>query len=302
MLSSRRRLVSMHHLRLGLAAAVALCLAAPISASAATTRYASPTGGTAPCLQTSPCSLENALSNAEGLANGDTVLLAPGTYHPIAQLNVFRVNVTISGEPGKAPPLIEAGGERGLLDQNVATIRDLRIYSSSTTTYGLVLTRTGTVVERVESTGEAAQACAFNDLTVRDTLCATTALGGAALTSTLSAGVPIIQELNLFNVTAIGAFGIDVVTNESATIKVDAVNTIFHGSESDVGAESQAPPTSNVEIELSHSNFATIAAAGARWSRCRTKTATRKRRPPLSMQPAATTARRKVRRRGSPAT
>jgi hypothetical protein len=265
MLSSARRLVSTRHLRLALAAAVVLCLATPLSASAASTRYASPTGtGTSPCLQTEPCSIENALSNAEGLANGDTVLLAPGTYHPIAQLNVFRVNVTISGEPGKASPLIEAGGERGLLDQNVATIRDLRIHSSSTTTYGLVLTRTGTVVERVESTGEAAQACAFNDLTVRDTLCATTASGGAALTSTFSVGVPIIQELNLFNVTAIGAFGIEVVTNESATVKVKAVNTIAQGSTLDVSAESLEPPNSNVELELSHSNFATVGASGGR--------------------------------------
>lgn len=264
MSSSARRLVSTSRLRFALVATVALCCVAPTAASAAT-RYASPTGaGASPCLATAPCSIETALDNSgsEGLANGDTVLLAPGTYHPSGQLNVFRLNVTISGEPGRAPPLIEAGGERGLLDQNVATIRDLRIHSPSTTTYGLVLTRTGTVVERVESTGAAAQACAFNDLTARDTLCATTAAGGAAVSSTFSAGVPITQKLKLFNVTAIGALGIDVVTNESATIEVDAVNSIFQGGEFDVAAESQAPTTANVEIELSRSNFATVGASG----------------------------------------
>lgn len=265
MVSSALRTSISRRLLVALATIAAVCLGLPLAASAATTRYASPTGtGASPCLATAPCSIETALDNsgAEGLANGDTVLLAPGTYHPSAQLNVFRVNVTISGEPGKAAPLIEAGGERALLDQNLATIRDLRIHSPSTTTYGLVLTRTGTVVERVESTGAAAEACAFTDLTARDTLCATTVAGGTAIASTFAVGIPLTQELKLSNVTAIGAFGLDVVTNESATIKVDAANSIFRGSEADVAAESQAPPTSTVEIELSHSNFASVETAG----------------------------------------
>ena len=128
MFSSTRRLVPMRHLRLALATAVVLCLAAPISASAATTRYASPTGaGPAPCVKAEPCSIENALSNAEGLANGDTVLLAPGTYTPVADLDVFRVGVTIAGEPGSPAPLIEVTATRGLFTQNVATFQDLRI-------------------------------------------------------------------------------------------------------------------------------------------------------------------------------
>lgn len=265
MSSSARRLVSMRHLRIAFATVVVLCLAAPLSAAAAATRYAAPTGtGASPCVQAEPCSIETALSNAgpEGLANGDTVLLAPGTYHPSAQLNVFRLDVTISAEPGKAPPLIEAGGERGLADQNLGTVRDIRIHSPSTTSYGLALTRTGSVVEGVESTGEAAIACGLADLTVRDTLCATSAAGGTAISSTFSAGIPITQHLDLFNVTAIGTVGLGVETNESASIEVDAVNSIFQGSGSDIVAESSAPPTSNVGIELSHSNFATVAKSG----------------------------------------
>jgi hypothetical protein len=262
MFSSARRLVPKHHLRLALAAAVAVCLATPpISASAANTRYASPTGGTAPCLQTSPCSLEHALSNAEGLGFFDTVLLAPGTYHPAGELNVESTFVTVAGEPGQPPPLIEAAGERGLFFQNTGTVRNVRIHSPPTTSYGLAMIGAESVAERIESTGEAGQACAFGSVTVRDSLCSTETSGGGAVTSSL-AGTNISQELKLYNVTAIGAFGIVAVANTSATVKVAAVNTIARGTEFDIEALSQAPLTAHVEVVLSHSNFATAEEAG----------------------------------------
>ena len=66
-----------------------------------------------PCLATAPCSIDTAVSIAEGLVAGDTVLLAPGTYHPTASVEVFPA-ITISGEPGEPAPLIEATGNFGL--------------------------------------------------------------------------------------------------------------------------------------------------------------------------------------------
>jgi hypothetical protein len=67
----------------------------------------------------------------------------------------------------------------------------------------------------------------------------------------------------LYNVTAIGGrIGIDAYANEASVVRIKAFNSIVRGGESDIEAISQAPGESQVEIELSHSNFATVEATG----------------------------------------
>jgi hypothetical protein len=257
---------SVRRLRLVLAIAVALCLAAPLAASAATTRYASPTGaGPSPCLQSAPCSIETALSNAgpEGLANGDTVLLAPGTYEPVAELDVLRVGVTVAGEPGEPAPLIEVAGTRGFNLENEGVARDLRIHSSAATNFAFVASRTGSVVERVESTGEAMVACGLGSVTVRDTLCAASTPNSEGIRTSISGSLGSGYEPLLYNVTAIGGrIGIDAFANEASVVTIKAFNTIVRGGEFDIEARSAAPLESHVEVALAHSNFATVEAIG----------------------------------------
>ena len=268
MLSSVRCRLSSRHLRLALAVVAALCLAAPISASAATTRYASPTGtGPSPCIQAAPCSIETALSTAGpgGLAEGDTVLLAPGTYEPAVGLDVFRIGVTVAGEPGKPAPLIEVVGARGLNLENRGTVRDLRIHATEATEYGLAMTGEGSLAERVESTGEAATACGLGEVTVRDSVCAATGLSGTGLFTGLGAGSPITQELDLANVTAIGSFyGIVAQATVAAVVSINATNTIAVGGESDV--EARTTGTASAQVALAHSNFATKTLSGSNTS------------------------------------
>ena len=155
MVSSTRRLVATRRLRLALATALVVCLGVPVAAGAATTHYAAPGGsGSAPCVEpAAPCNIERAVEFANH-ASGDTILLAPGTYHPAASLKIFG-SVIISGEPGQPAPLIEATGEYGLFIQDRSTVRDVRIKSPSGTAAGLFLLAAGSTVERVESTGEA---------------------------------------------------------------------------------------------------------------------------------------------------
>jgi hypothetical protein len=93
------------HSALALTVATAALFVAPTMASAATSRYASPTGsGPAPCLEPTPCSAENALT---GAASGDTVVLKPGTYTPTGGLQVTAPNVAVIGEAGSARPVIQ---------------------------------------------------------------------------------------------------------------------------------------------------------------------------------------------------
>lgn len=247
---------------LTLVAAVLVCLAvAPLAGAA--TRYAAPDGdGAPPCLHSDPCDLETVVDGAAGgLANGDTVLLAPGTYHPLGPVEVFR-EVTFSGEPGQPAPLIEAAGERGLWLPNPSTVRDIRIHSSAGTQYGFVLGE-GTA-ERVESSGEASRACALDKATLRDSVCsAFPALGGGyGIEMFLASSSPLSTEAKIFNVTATGgAAGVGLAANQSGTVILEATNSIVSGTEEDIYANSLAP-TAGVQVLLSHSNFSEVTIEG----------------------------------------
>jgi hypothetical protein len=264
MFSSARRLASLRHPRLALATVVVGCLAAPPVDVEAATRYAGPTGtGTAPCLEpTAPCDLETAVAFGNTTA-GDTILLAPGTYHPIGSVEVFRP-VTISGEAGKPAPLIEAGGSTGLFMWEPSTVRDIRIESPPGTNAGLVSLAAGSEIERVESSGEANRACAFGGGTIRDTLCSATPVlgGGEGVEMFVSGPTPETYETTLFNVTAVGgSTGFGVGANEHSTVILKATNTIVFGRSADIVADSLAT-TAPVVVDLSHSNFEDIETEG----------------------------------------
>jgi hypothetical protein len=251
-------------LRAALIGAVAiLCLvSAPLTRADAATRHAAPDGdGPSPCLQTDPCDLETAVDSGAGLLNGDTVLLAPGTYHPSGSLEVFP-EVTLSGEPGQPAPLIEATGERGLWLPNSSTVRDIRIHSSAGTQYGFVMGE-GTA-ERVESSGEADRACVLEAVTLRDSLCsAFPPLGGGyGIEMFIAASTPVTVESQIVNVTTTGgAAGVGMAANESGSVTLTATNSIVAGDEEDIYANSLAP-TAGVHVVLSHSNFSEVTTEG----------------------------------------
>jgi hypothetical protein len=259
MVSPAHRPVSTRRFLLALATVAAVLLALPLGAGAATTHFAAPTGaGPAPCTDpTAPCNIETAVESGN-IADGDTILLAPGTYHPAVSLKVFR-SVTISGshEAGRPAPLIEAAGEYGLFMQDPSTVRDLRIKSPPGTTAGLFMLTAGSMVDRVESVGEANRACVLIGALASDSVCsATPALGGGeGVEMSLSGPTPSLTETRLTNVTAVGGYaGISVAANESTALAVNATNTIASGGQFDIVALSFAP-TAPVSVNLSHSNF-----------------------------------------------
>ncbi len=194
----------------------------------------------------------------------DTVLLAPGTYHPAGELQVEGAFVTVAGEPGQPLPLIEAAGERGLFFQNTGTIHDVRIHSRMATIYALAMIGAESVIERVESTGEAFRGCSIGAVVVRDTICAATPSlgGGEGIEMFTSGSTPSLTEASLFNVTAIGGnTGIFVGANQQSSVTLNATNTIASGATADVVGSSNAT-TAPVVVNLSHSNFADIEKEG----------------------------------------
>ncbi len=119
----------------------------------------------------------------------------------------------------------------------------------------------GSVVERVESTGEAAWACGLGEaMTMRDSLCASTISNGTGLY--YSVGGSATQELDLVNVTAVGTLGIVIQVTETATGTISATNTIAVGEEHDVEARAVTATTS-ATVTLARSNFDDTMGVGA---------------------------------------
>jgi hypothetical protein len=243
--------------RLLLVLAVAM-LALPASAMA--DRYAAPgaTGEPNFCIEkANPCSLEKALP----LANkGETVWLAEGTYEPAGELTVPEEFVTVSGESSQKPPLIMAKGSTGLnVEQTLATVRDLRIHSTAATAVGLRLSL-GSTAERVESSGAPQMACLLGTSTMRSSLCQTSQ--GRGVVTSLNIGSSFEFKPKLFNVTAVGSVaGIEADAGGQAAVNIYAKNTIAVGHV-DVIAHSSNPGGAGVNVNLSHSNFATTEALG----------------------------------------
>jgi hypothetical protein len=233
-----------------------------LPASAMADRYAAPTA-TAEVVgcteKANPCSLEKALSNA---GESETIWLAEGTYKPAGELKVGQRFDTVSGEPGKAPPLIEAKGATGLNAEDVSAvkIRDLHIHTTAATAVGLRLSFEGTA-ESVEVSGAAQYACLLGTSTLRSTLCQTSAGRGIYTSYSVPAGLTDLL-IKLFNVTAVGSVtGIEMTAEDQAAVNVYAKNTIAIGHTA-VAAHSTNPGGAGVNINLSHSNFASAVATG----------------------------------------
>jgi hypothetical protein len=230
-----------------------------LPASAMADRYAAPTGSgeVSGCTdKANPCDLEKALSLA---TKNDTVWLAEGTYKPAGELVVPEEFVTVSGEPGQAPPLIEAKGATGInAEETSVTLRDLRIHSTAATAVGMRLSF-GSTAERVESSGAPQMACMLGTSNLRNTLCATSAGRGIYTSYSVPVGLPSLL-IKLNNVTAVGSVvGIEMIAGNQAAISVYAKNTIAVGNTS-VIANSTNPGGAGVGIFLSHSSFATYQA------------------------------------------
>jgi hypothetical protein len=245
-------------------AALALVgLGAP-SALAANTRYAEPGGnGAQPCLQGDPCSLPTALTGTgvNGIADGDTVVLIPGTYHPGSGVTVAH-RITIEGQPGAPVPLIEAASGSFALSIGVpGDIHDVRIDQANN---GVPFGMSAGTAERVfvsnETPGQTA--CLLYNATMRDSVCEDIAPGGEGISPAISGPTTIFTD-TLRNVTAIGdAAGIHVKADSGAEFTLDAANTIASGVTNDVVATSDASPSTSIALTFAHSAYARALATG----------------------------------------
>jgi uncharacterized membrane protein YgcG len=241
------------------------CLLVPFASAQAATRYAAPDGSAAnsPCtVKASPCDIRTAMNTS--LQEGETLLLAPGTYQPTGSLQTAHDSVTIAGEPGEPAPLVKPVGGHGLWIQGASsTVRDVRIKAPREAEEGLFMLGEDNLAERVEVSGEADWGCVMVSGTVRDSLCASTRSdGGSGLHTDYSSAAPVTKAITLSNVTAIGtASGIEFRAGSDTTLNLHVLNTIAVGEENDIYGSAEGP-TGRLDIDLSHSNFAEVFTEG----------------------------------------
>jgi hypothetical protein len=230
---------------------IALTLVAAPTASAAV-RYATPTGGatTGDCVA-APCTLDVAVNSA---ADGDEVVLAPGTY-ALAKKLVPRGELDIHGDPDHAWPHVvgPASLKYPMLKLNGGSLEHVWLDAASNLE-ALVL-QEGTVdgVKLESASGDAATVYASDTSVIRNSVIHSAgATNSAALWLRDGSGA---NNVEIRNVTAMGtagdANGIHCdLSNGTATI----VNSIARGKGYDLDF------TSNCEV--SYSNYRPASSTG----------------------------------------
>ena len=190
--------------RISLAGCLGLALVAAgvvtSSASAATQRYAAPSGSGTACTAAGPCSLKQAVEAAD---DGDEVIVAPGDY-PLTGLHAMDVTIHgIAGQP--RPRLLFDNAPTPALQIRYTTLSDVEV-DQAPSAQGILLGVTDSTLDRVIARGSAQPGWQTvwtgGTVTIRDSIIVAPAHNGVAI-RTEAAGTSV--SVTLRNVTAIAA-------------------------------------------------------------------------------------------------
>ena len=242
-----------------LAGALTLLLAP--TASAATTRHASPDGVDTVSTCTAgepPCSLKRAVETVA--VAGDDVVLAPGVYNPPSNVSISTA-IAVHGDRGQPVPRVVRTSGQVFGVTGGGTLADVQMESA-----GPVLVTSAAVVERVTvlSAAGASMSSAVtmrNGGVLRDSFVRSESPDGRAVFA--NSGFP-----EVVNVTAIAtdpggsALHADPTMGgicvPSSQIELHATNVIARGGKYDVDVPHVCGPSGSASIEaaiMSHSNF-----------------------------------------------
>lgn len=257
---------------LALLGALVLTMLFTASASAAViTRYASPSAGVGlPCTLDQPCSLKEAVETPLSGSTIDVKVL-PGTYGsaaaPILDLGATgRDDSTIEAADVGARPTVYLGGATTAYGVGVplGTVSDIdfRIVGGGTLQYGVL----ANAVRRSTVIGSAAAgACAATDIS--NSVCASTAAGGAGVVYDISGGGPMALPITLTNATVWGSgadgYGLSMSSNSFVDMDITVRNSIIHGAGKDIRLSTDGVSGADIDAVLSNSNFTSTELVGA---------------------------------------
>jgi hypothetical protein len=235
----------------------------------AVTRYAEvggdgPPSGAEPCPLANPCDLQASVEDAS-VANGDEVIVLPGSYDLGTSTLTIGDSITVRGQgPGQRPlisgtatgfpALVEVASPSG---PPPAQLLDLDISSGGTNS--LLITRgEANRVNVVHNGGFLSVACQLSvEATVNDSICSASNAGGIGLVFALSGGT---LSNAIRNVTAYSAQAEAIaVSSSNGSHTLNIKNTIASGV-TDVSATASA--TGTATLNAVGSNYSTTAVAG----------------------------------------
>ncbi len=249
------------------AGAVVAALLAAASAQAAV-RYASPSGlGSGTCsTPANACDLDTAVEDPS-VNNGDEVVLAVGTYHPVESGgNALHPSkkITIRGVQGPEFPEIHSAASSSTVSlEDGSTLRDVAV--SNTGTGSGVFASSGATLDRVAVFSTGTDACEITGALVRNSSCLDTAASGDAVYVESSLSQPVAQLRNVTTVaTGPASHGLHVYANgtgDSPHLRLEGRNVIAQGVSADLFASTNET-ADKAEIALDHSNFKTTDTSG----------------------------------------
>ena len=228
---------------------------AAVAGADAAVRYASPSSATTsgPCSTAlTPCRLDFAIS---GAADGDTVVLAAGTY-AVNYAVTAGAAIDVSGTTGQPRPQIVGDASRTGATINMSAGGSLKHVSVVSNSANPAVISKGLLVENAvvtSSTGRGVLAKAGSGATIRDSVVHTTGPGSALVLT----DDEVTGPLNVVNVTAISSgAGTAAIDNGSGGV-VSIVNTIARGAAYDIVKSGSVQ-----NAQVSYSNYRPVASTG----------------------------------------
>jgi hypothetical protein len=249
-----------------LAGVVAAASIAP-NASAATQRYASPTGTGTACTSPSPCNIRDAVG---GAITGDEVIVNPGDYPLTETLFSFK-KITIRGIAGRPRPrlLFSGPGQDGLrLALGGSTLRYVEIDQAGE--HGALFAADGASVDQViarASTNTGAVTANIRDSAITNSIVVATGTNGAALgTENGFGGTAVTSAARNVTAIATGSGGIPILANAGTTASatLHLVNAIAYAGPGAVSLKAQTDGSgAQAAITVTHTNYQSVNTAGS---------------------------------------
>jgi hypothetical protein len=264
----------MRKARLLLGVSLAVVLGGLTSSNAlAAQRFASQTGSGTACTLPNPCDGRYAMTGGapNPVANGDEVILLPGTYDLGTSSEVtITASIDVHGQTGSPVPVLNGGAMTGLLrlSNDATTLHDVDLEyggAPSSGAYGALMVSAGTAYRVTAHTlSTSALACTVSgdttapDALIRDSVCFGEGNNGV--------GVGLVCGCSSFtaslrNVDAVGTkYGLDFESSLNAqTFTIDAKNVIAEGANTDAFATAMngggSDHNDHAFINLDHSAY-----------------------------------------------
>jgi hypothetical protein len=228
-------------------------------ASAATQRYASPTGSGTACSSASPCGITDAVNGASA---GDEVIVSPGDYPLTGGTLGTPDQITIRGVAGQPRPrlMFSGPGQLGLHIQFGSTLRYVEVDQAAATT---ALYAYSSTVDQVIARGTAGDTAEIDKGTIRNSTVVASGPNGHALVTEASGDVNTSTYRNVTAIaTGFGGTAIQVRAGFAAgNATVNLVNVIARGG-ADLEARTDGSGA-HATITATHANYLNAAKVGS---------------------------------------